>query len=127
MELRLELVPVPVSDVERARDFYTEQLGFHIDHDVQPTRTVRVVHLTPPGSACGILLAAGLPALQAEPGSVRGLHLTVDDIVSARRRLVARGVDVDEIDDVGSTLCAGFRDPDGNSWTLQQHADSPCL
>jgi catechol 2,3-dioxygenase-like lactoylglutathione lyase family enzyme len=124
MELRLELVPVPVRDVEQARAFYTEQLGFRIDHDVQPTRAVRVVHLTPPGSACGIVLATGLPALQAEPGSVRGLHLTVDDIAQARRRLVARGVAVDEIDDLGSMLYAGFRDPDGNSWTLQQHADT---
>jgi catechol 2,3-dioxygenase-like lactoylglutathione lyase family enzyme len=124
MDLRLELVPIPVQDVDRAKAFYTDQLGFRIDHDVQPTRAVRVVHLTPPGSACSILLATGLPALQAEPGSLRGLHITVDDIVQARRRLVERGVPVEEIDDLGSTLYAAFRDPDGNTWTLQQTADS---
>lgn len=124
MKLRLELVPVPVRDIDRAKAFYADQLGFRIDHDVQPTRTVRVVHLTPPGSACSILLATGLPALQAEPGSLRGLHVTVDDIVQARRRLIERGVAVEEIGDLGSALYAGFRDPDGNTWTLQQPADA---
>lgn len=123
MDLRLDLVPVPVRDVDRAKAFYADQLGFRVVHDVQPTRGVRVVHLTPPGSACSILLATGLPALQAQPGSLRGLHVTVDDIAQARRRLVERGVAVGEIDDLGSTLYAAFRDPDGNTWALQQAAD----
>jgi predicted enzyme related to lactoylglutathione lyase len=120
MDLRLELVPVPVSDVDRAKGFYADQVGFDIDHDVAPTTGVRVVQLTPPGSACSIALTRGLPAVNNEPGSLRGLHLVVDDIAAARQALVERGVEVEDVVDLGGQLYAGFADPDGNTWTLQQ-------
>ena len=118
--MKLELVPVPVTDVDRAKAFYTDQLGFVADVDVTPAPGVRVVQLTPPGSACSISLGTGLEAYGGEPGSVRGLHLVVEDIEAARAELVARGVEVGEVHDVGGGVrYAGFSDPDGNSWTLQ--------
>ena len=120
MDLRFELVPIPVRDIDRAKEFYADKLGFHVDHDVQPTSTVRVVQLTPPGSACSICLTRGLPALAAEPGTIRGLHLVVDDIAEARQQLVDSGVDVDAVIDLGGMLYAGIIDPDGNTWTLQE-------
>jgi predicted enzyme related to lactoylglutathione lyase len=121
VEMKLELVPIPVSDVDRAKAFYGEQLGFAVDVDVRPVDGVRVVQLTPPGSACSIGMGTGLPVYEAEPGSVRGLHLVVADIEAARAELVGRGVDVGEVQDVGGgVLYAGFEDPDGNSLTLQQ-------
>jgi catechol 2,3-dioxygenase-like lactoylglutathione lyase family enzyme len=123
MEMKLELVPVPVADIDRAKDFYVERLGFVEDVDVRPTESVRVVQLTPPGSACSIVLGAGLPAIAMEPGSISGLHLVVKDIDDARRSLIAKGVEVAEIDDQGGGVkYAGFRDPEGNSWTLQEMA-----
>lgn len=120
MNLKLELIPVPVADIDRAKTFYTEQIGFHLDHDVRPSATVRVVQLTPPGSACSIVLGAGLPALEMPAGSLRGLHLVVDDIRQARAELADRGVAMGEIADMGGIKYAGFRDPDGNTWTLQE-------
>jgi predicted enzyme related to lactoylglutathione lyase len=118
--MKLELVPIPVADVDRAKAFYAEQLGFVVDVDVSPVDGVRVVQLTPPGSACSIGLGTGLAAYEAEPGSVRGLHLVVTDIEAARAELIGRGVDVGEIQDVGRGVTyAGFEDPDGNGWTLQ--------
>jgi predicted enzyme related to lactoylglutathione lyase len=120
VELKLELVPIPVRDIDRAKAFYADQLGFNVDHDVEPTSAVRVVQLTPPGSACSICLTRGLPALNGEPGTLRGLHLVVDDITGARQHLVANGVDVDEAIELGEMHYAGFSDPDGNTWTLQQ-------
>jgi predicted enzyme related to lactoylglutathione lyase len=121
VDMKLELVPIPVSDVDRAKAFYGEQLGFAVDVDVRPVDGVRVVQLTPPGSACSIGMGTGLPVYEAEPGSVRGLHLVVADIEAARAELVGRGVDVGEVQDVGGgVLYAGFEDPDGNSLTLQQ-------
>jgi catechol 2,3-dioxygenase-like lactoylglutathione lyase family enzyme len=120
MNLRLELVPIPVRNIDKAKSFYVDQLGFKLDHDVQPASTVRVVQLTPPGSACSICLSAGLPALANEPGSIRGLHLVVDDVAEARRRLADQGVDIDDVTDLGGMLYAGFADPDGNTWTLQE-------
>jgi predicted enzyme related to lactoylglutathione lyase len=121
MDMRLELVPIPVVDVDRAKTFYVEDIGFGVDHDVSPAEGVRVVQLTPSGSACSIVLGQGLPGLSATPGSVRGLHLVVDDIDEARRALVDRGVDVDEVADLGGGVrMAGFADPDGNTWTLQE-------
>ena len=123
MEMKLELVPIPVNDIDRAKAFYIEKLGFVEDVDVSPTETVRVVQLTPPGSACSIVLGAGLPMIAMEPGSLRGLHLVVKDIVDARDNLVRRGVEIDEIDDQGEGVkYAGFSDPDGNTWTLQEMA-----
>ena len=119
--MRLELVPVPVLDIDRALRFYAEQVGFALDHDVKPTTDVRVVQLTPPGSSCSIVLAKGLPGLSAEPGSMRGLHLVVDDIDATRSAMVDRGVVVEEVGDIGGGVrMAGFADPDGNTWALQE-------
>jgi predicted enzyme related to lactoylglutathione lyase len=120
VDMKLELVPVPVTDVDRAKKFYAEQLGFVVDVDVSPAEGVRVVQLTPPGSACSIGIGTGVPAYEGTPGSVRGLHLVVTDIEAARTELIGRGVDVGEIQDVGRGVqYAGFEDPDGNSLTLQ--------
>lgn len=118
--MKLELVPVPVSDIDRAKTFYTEKVGFRLDHDVQPAPPVRVVQLTPPGSACSIVLGEGLPGIVMPAGCLRGLHLVVDDIRATRDALIGRGVDVEEVVDMGGIFFAEFRDPDGNTWTLQQ-------
>jgi predicted enzyme related to lactoylglutathione lyase len=121
VQMKLELVPVPVTDVDRAKAYYVEQLGFVVDVDVCPADGVRVVQLTPPGSACSIGLGTGLPAYGAAPGSVRALHLVVADIEQARAELVGRGVDVGAVQDVGGgVLYASLEDPDGNTLTLQQ-------
>lgn len=119
-ELKLELVPVPVSDLDRAKAFYVEGLGFQEDHDVRPSDTVRVIQLTPTGSACSILLGAGLPDIDMPPGSLRGLHLVVPDIDKARAALVSRGVEAGTVVDQGGMRYASFSDPDGNTWTLQE-------
>ncbi len=121
MEMKLELVPIPVSDVDRAKAFYVDRLGFVADVDVRPVDGVRVVQLTPPGSACSIGIGTGLAVYEATPGSVRGLHLVVEDIEQTRAELVDRGVDVGEVTDVGGgVLYAALIDPDGNTLTLQQ-------
>lgn len=121
MDMKLELVPIPVTDVDRAKAFYVEQLGFVVDVDVRPADGVRVVQLTPPGSACSIGLGTGLPAYDAPPGSVKGLHLVVADIEQARAELVGRGVDVGAVEDVGGgVLYAPLEDPDGNTLSLQE-------
>jgi predicted enzyme related to lactoylglutathione lyase len=123
VDMKLELVPIPVSDVDRAKAFYVEQLGFVVDVDVRPADGVRVVQLTPPGSACSIGLGTGLPVYQAPPGSIRGLHLVVADIEASRAELVDRGLEVGEVTDVGGGVrYAAIEDPDGNSWTLQEMA-----
>ena len=119
-EMRLELVPVPVADVERAKAFY-QKAGFGNLHDTQVTDTMRVVQFTPPGSACAIVFGTGMgPITDMQPGSVKGLHLVVKDIDEARDALVARGVDVGEVTDMGGVKYAWFSDPDGNLWGLQQ-------
>jgi predicted enzyme related to lactoylglutathione lyase len=121
MDMKLELVPIPVSDVDRAKSFYTEQLGFIEDVDVCPAEGVRVVQLTPPGSACSIGMGTGLGAFEAAPGTIRALHLVVADIEKARAELVGRGVQVGPVEDVGGGVkYAGFSDPDGNTLTLQE-------
>ncbi|MFI7538416.1 VOC family protein [Streptosporangium sp. NPDC049376] len=117
--LLLELVPVPTTDIERAKAFYQGQLGFRLDVDVNPKPGVRVVQLTPPGSACSITLTEGLPTLDMPPGTLRGLHLVVADIEASRAQLVGRGVEISEIEDSGGVLYAYFADPDGNTWCLQ--------
>lgn len=121
--MKLELVPIPVTDVDRAKAFYL-QLGFALDVDVQPAPGVRVVQLTPPGSACSIGLGTGLEAYDGrEPGAVRALHLVVDDIEAARADLVGRGIEIGDVYDVGGGVkYAGFADPDGNTLTLQEMA-----
>jgi catechol 2,3-dioxygenase-like lactoylglutathione lyase family enzyme len=123
MDMKLELVPIPVTDVDLAKAFYTEKLGFIEDVDVRPFEGIRVVQLTPPGSSCSIGMGTGLAAYDATPGTVRALHLVVDDIDKARAELVGRGVEVGPVEDVGGGVkYAGFSDPDGNSWTLQEMA-----
>jgi catechol 2,3-dioxygenase-like lactoylglutathione lyase family enzyme len=123
MEMKLELVPIPVLDIDRAKAFYVERLRFAEDVDVRPTDSVRVVQLTPPGSPCSIVLGAGLPLIAMEPGSIRGLHLVVKDIDDARQALIANGIDVGDVDDQGGGVkYASFKDPDGNSWALQEMA-----
>jgi catechol 2,3-dioxygenase-like lactoylglutathione lyase family enzyme len=125
MDMKLELVPVPVSDVDRAKEFYIDKVGFNLDHDVRPNDTVRVVQLTPPGSACSIMLGTGLPAIAMQPGSLRGLHLVVADVRQSREVLAGRGVPVSEIEDWGGIKYVSFSDPDGNSWALQEIPPNP--
>ncbi|WP_433014785.1 glyoxalase superfamily protein [Kribbella sp. CA-294648] len=121
MDWKLELVQVPVSDVDRAKEFYTEKAGFNADHDHQVSDELRFVQLTPPGSACSIAIGTGMP--QAEPGSVRGLQVVVADVAAAREELAGRGVEVSELQDFPWGKFAFFEDPDGNSWALQQLPD----
>jgi catechol 2,3-dioxygenase-like lactoylglutathione lyase family enzyme len=121
MDMKLELVPVPVSDIDRARAFYVEKVGFNVDLDVRPSDGVRVVQLTPPGSACSIVIGSGMPKIEMQPGSLRGLHLVVSDAAKARQELADRGVEVGEIEVYERGVkYVPFSDPDGNSWTLQE-------
>jgi predicted enzyme related to lactoylglutathione lyase len=123
VDMKLELVPIPVADVDRAKAFYADRLGFSVDVDVQPADGVRVVQVTPPGSSCSIGFGAGLAAYEGAPGSIRALHLVVADIDRARADLVDRGVDVEPVVDVGGGVrYAAFADPDGNTLTLQEMA-----
>ncbi len=129
MDWKLEVVVVPVADVDRAKAFYSEQVGFVVDVDRQVSDTTRVVQLTPPGSGCSVTVGTGLTAMQ--PGSLKGLQLVVDDVAAARAQLVERGVDVTPVRHVGADGWADghggpwnsfvfFDDPDGNSWTVQE-------
>jgi predicted enzyme related to lactoylglutathione lyase len=118
MDFKLELVAVPVSDVDRAKAFYTEQAGFNADHDHAVNETLRFVQLTPPGSACSIALGTGIT--EAEPGSVQGLQLVVTDIDAARAELAGRGTDVSEVQDFPWGRFVFFKDPDGNAWAVQE-------
>jgi catechol 2,3-dioxygenase-like lactoylglutathione lyase family enzyme len=118
MDFKLELVAIPVSDVDRAKAFYTEKAGFHADHDHRVSDEIRFVQLTPPGSTCSIALGRGL--LDAEPGSVQGLQLVVSDIGKARAELAGRGVEVSEIQEFPWGSFVFFADPDGNRWAVQQ-------
>lgn len=123
MQMKLELIPLPVADVERSLAFYADVLGFTTDVDVRPAEGVRVVQLTPPGSGCAIGFGTGLDVYAGEPGSVRGLHLVVEDLDEARAELLRRGVEVGEVHDFGGGVRgAGFTDPDGNSFELQEMA-----
>ena len=131
MDMKLEVVVVPVADVDRAKKFYEQQLGFNVDVDTSPSPGFRVVQLTPPGSACSVTIGTGLANM--EPGSLKGLQLVVDDIEAARKELSERGVDVTpvrHVDQSNGQWVDGpggdwnsfifFDDPDGNSWTIQQ-------
>ena len=118
MDYKLELVAIPVSDPDRAKRFYTEQAGFHADHDYQVSDGLRFVQLTPPGSACSIALGTGL--IQTPPGSAQGLQLVVSDINAAREELAGRGVDVGEVQKFDWGSFVFFNDPDGNRWAVQQ-------
>jgi catechol 2,3-dioxygenase-like lactoylglutathione lyase family enzyme len=132
MDFKLELVLVPVTDVDRAKAFYVEKAGFHLDVDHRGGESFRVVQMTPPGSACSISIGTGIT--DAEPGSLRGLHLVVTDIIAARAELVARGLDVSDVEHLTPSgwvkgpdpergdynSFAHFSDPDGNTWVLQE-------
>jgi catechol 2,3-dioxygenase-like lactoylglutathione lyase family enzyme len=118
VDLRLELVAVPVSDVDRAKAFYTEKAGFNADHDHQVSDDLRFVQLTPPGSACSIAIGTGVT--DAAPGSVQGLQLVVDDIEAAREDFGSRGLDVGDVQDFPWGKFVFFEDPDGNRWAVQQ-------
>jgi predicted enzyme related to lactoylglutathione lyase len=122
MDMKLELVPIPASDVGRAKSFYAEKVGFNVDLDVKgggEMRQMRLVQLTPSRSACSISIGTGI--VETPPGSVQALHLVVSDIKASRTELVERGVDVDEIQEHGRGVSyASFSDPDGNGWLLQQ-------
>ena len=121
MQMKLEVVHVPVSDVDRAKAFYTEQIGFNADHDHQVNDELRFVQLTPPGSACSIAIGTGLT--QMAPGSIEGLMMVVPDVQAARDELMQRGTDVSEIDVQPWGSFVYFSDPDGNAWVLQQLPD----
>jgi catechol 2,3-dioxygenase-like lactoylglutathione lyase family enzyme len=117
MDYKLELVAVPVSDVDRAKAFYTDKAGFVADHDHQVGDDVRFVQLTPPGSACSIAIGTGLTSMA--PGSLEGLQVVVDDIEAARAELIGRGVDVSDVQTYPWGAFVHFRDPDGNGWAVQ--------
>ena len=118
MDWKLELVNVPVSDIDRAKAFYVQKVGFHEDNDVTVSEELRFVQLTPPGSGCSISMGRGLT--DAEPGSARGLQLVVDDIQAARAELLERGLDVGDVDEQPWGSFLYFADPDGNSWAIQR-------
>lgn len=123
MDMKLELVPLPTKDVDRAKSFYVDQVGFVLDHDVEPGNGMRVVQLTPPGSSCSIVIGVGMGDPTDPP--VQGLHLVVSDIAAARESLSGRGVELSEVTDMGGIKYAYFSDPDGNSWALQQIPGRP--
>ena len=123
MDLKLEVVPIPVTDIDAAKAFYTEQVGFHLDHDVRPNERMRVVQMTPPGSACSVVIGEGLPL--GEPGSVKGVQLSVEDVDAVREMLAGRGVAVGAVQQLGPEETPGsryafFQDPDGNEWAVQE-------
>ena len=118
MDMRIEVVPVPVSDVEHAKAFYVDQVGFHADHDQQVNPELRYVQLTPPGSACSIVIGTGVTDMA--PGSQRGIMMVITDADAARRELLDRGVEASEVDEQEWGRFVSFSDPDGNTWTLQE-------
>jgi catechol 2,3-dioxygenase-like lactoylglutathione lyase family enzyme len=121
MDWKIELVAIPVTDVDRAKAFYTEQAGFNADHDHVVSDDLRFVQLTPPGSACSIVIGKGIT--DAEPGSVKGVQMVVADIEQARAELVGRGVEVGEVQDYPWGRFVFFNDPDGNGWSVQEIPD----
>jgi predicted enzyme related to lactoylglutathione lyase len=118
MDWKLELVAIPVTDLDRAKTFYAEQAGFVVDHDHQVSDDLRFVQLTPPGSACSIALGTGVT--DAPPGSVKGMQMVVSDVHAARAELVERGVEASEVQEFPWGSFTFFEDPDGNSWAVQQ-------
>jgi catechol 2,3-dioxygenase-like lactoylglutathione lyase family enzyme len=123
MDMRLEVIAIPVSDVDAAKAFYVDRVGFVLDHDARPSAEMRVVQMTPPGSACSVVIGEGLPL--GRPGSARGAQLVVDDIDAARQELAGRGVPISDVVQFGPEGAPGsrfafFDDPDGNGWSLQE-------
>jgi catechol 2,3-dioxygenase-like lactoylglutathione lyase family enzyme len=123
MDYRLEVIGIPVSDVDAAKAFYSQVVGFHVDHDISPGPGMRVVQLTPPGSPCSIVIGQGMPL--GEPGSTKGAQLVVPDIDAARQELLGRGLSITEVQQLGPEGSPGsrfafFNDPDGNGWSVQE-------
>ena len=118
MDWKLELIPVPVTDVDRAKSFYADKVGFNVDHDHQVNDKLRFVQLTPPGSACSIVIGTGITEMA--PGSQRLLQVVVEDVAAARTELLSRGVNASEVSSMPWGLFVNFSDPDGNTWNLQQ-------
>jgi catechol 2,3-dioxygenase-like lactoylglutathione lyase family enzyme len=123
MDLRLEVIGIPVSDVDTAKAFYTDQVGFHLDHDVSPAPGMRIVQMTPPGSPCSVVIGEGMPL--GEPGSTKGPQLVVDDIDAVHSELAGRGVSISPVQQLGPEGVPGsrfafFTDPDGNGWAVQE-------
>jgi catechol 2,3-dioxygenase-like lactoylglutathione lyase family enzyme len=123
MDLKIEVVPIPVSDVDAAKAFYTEKVGFNLDHDLRPNDGMRVVQMTPPGSPCSVVIGEGLPL--GDPGSVKGVQLVVEDVDTVREELAGRGVAVGDVQQLGPAGSPGsrfcfFEDPDGNGWAVQE-------
>ncbi len=118
MEMKIELIPIPVTDVDRAKAFYVDKIGFNADHDHKVNENLRFVQLTPPGSACSIVLGVGITPMK--PGSVQAYQMVVKDARKAREELLSRGVEVSEIDEQPWGIFCYFSDPDGNKWSLQQ-------
>jgi catechol 2,3-dioxygenase-like lactoylglutathione lyase family enzyme len=124
MDMKLEVVPLPVRDVDAAKDFYSAMVGFTVDHDVRPNESMRIVQLTPPGSACSVVIGTGLPL--GEPGSVKGVQLVVEDLDAVRSELAGRGVSISEVQQMGPEGTPGsrfcfFDDLDGNTWAVQEY------
>ena len=124
MDMKLEVVPLPVRDVDAAKDFYSAKVGFTVDHDVSPNASMRIVQLTPPGSACSVVIGTGLPL--GEPGSVKGVQLVVEDLDAVRSELAGRGVSISEVQQMGPEGTPGsrfcfFDDLDGNTWAVQEY------
>ena len=118
MEMRIEVVLVPVSDTDRAKSFYVDRVGFHADHDQRVSPQLRFVQLTPPGSACSIAFGEGLTDMA--PGSLKGVMMVIPDADAARKELIERGVDASEVDEQAWGKFVHFADPDGNTWALQE-------
>ncbi len=121
MKMKLELIPVPVTDVDRAKAFYVEKLGFNADHDQRVNENLRFVQLTPEGSACSICIGEGLTDMA--PGSMKGLQIVIDDAQAAHDELKAKGVEVSDVDKQVWGTFVYFSDPDGNTWSLQELPD----
>jgi catechol 2,3-dioxygenase-like lactoylglutathione lyase family enzyme len=127
MDMKLEVVPLPVRDVDAAKDFYSVKVGFTVDHDVSPSPAMRIVQMTPPGSACSVVIGTGLPL--GEPGSVKGVQLVVEDLDAVRSDLAGRGVSISEVQQMGPEGTPGsrfcfFDDLDGNTWAVQEYKRS---
>jgi predicted enzyme related to lactoylglutathione lyase len=118
MDYKLELVAIPVSDADRAKAFYVDQAGFNADHDHRVNDELRFIQLTPPGSGCSVTIGDGIT--EAEPGSVKGMQLVVEDIETAHAELSGRGVDVSDVQDLPWGRFVFFSDPDGNAWAVQE-------
>lgn len=118
MDWKIELVAIPVTDVDRAKAFYVDQVGFNADHDHQVNESLRFVQLTPPGSACSVVMGTGITEMA--PGSQKGIQMVVADVAAARKHLAENGVEVTEVDEMPWGKFVFFTDPDGNGWALQQ-------